>query len=54
MASGTTNVLVYLPDADDEPRAGSFPRDSSAAFRRLPLTDAEFEAVTNNVPPQMR
>lgn len=34
--------------------AGNSPREAWAAFRRLPLTEAEFQAIETNVAPYMR
>jgi predicted TIM-barrel fold metal-dependent hydrolase len=32
----------------------NLPKDGWAAFRKLPLSDAEFETIARNVPPYMR
>jgi predicted TIM-barrel fold metal-dependent hydrolase len=38
----------------DAPAPNNVPRITWAAFRKLPLTDAEFRAIENNVAPYMR
>jgi uncharacterized protein len=39
----------------DAPARGNLPpREGWAAFRRLPLTDAEFQIIASNVPPYLR
>jgi uncharacterized protein len=38
----------------DAPTPDNLPRNTWAAFRQLPLTDAEFRTVENNVAPYMR
>lgn len=38
----------------DAPTPDNLPRDNWAAFRRLPLTDAEFQAISSNIPPYIQ
>jgi uncharacterized protein len=39
----------------DAPARGNLPpREGWAAFRRLPLTDAEFQTIATNIPPYLR
>jgi predicted TIM-barrel fold metal-dependent hydrolase len=45
---GTTRVLY----GTDSAQGGNLrPRESWAAFRKLPLSEAEFARIANNVPP---
>lgn len=44
--------VLYGSDAATNPLA--YPKAGWAAFRRLPLTDAEFNVIANNVAPYMR
>jgi len=43
--------ILYGSDAATP---GNTPREGWAAFRKLPLTDAEFRTIANNIPPYMR
>lgn len=38
----------------DAPIPNNSPRENWAAFRALPLTDAEFQIIASNIPPYMR
>ena len=44
--------ILYGSDA--AAGANLTPREGWAAFRKLPLTDAEFAVIAGNVPPYMR
>lgn len=44
--------ILYGSDATTPPNLP--PREGWAAFRKLPLTDAEFQTIAGNVPPYMR
>jgi len=44
--------VLYGSDAAASPLA--YPRAGWAAFRRLPLSEAEFRAIANNITPYMR
>jgi predicted TIM-barrel fold metal-dependent hydrolase len=49
-ALGVQRVLY----GSDAATPTNLPKDGWAAFRKLPLTDAEFETIARNVPPYMR
>jgi predicted TIM-barrel fold metal-dependent hydrolase len=47
-----TDKLLY---GTDSAQGGNLrPRESWAAFRKLPLTEAEFARIAGNVPPYFR
>jgi predicted TIM-barrel fold metal-dependent hydrolase len=43
--------ILYGSDAATP---GNSPREGWATFRKLPLSDAEFRTIANNIPPYMR
>jgi predicted TIM-barrel fold metal-dependent hydrolase len=45
--------VLYGSDGTDEEGTGTTPRKGWAAFRMLPLTDAEFRTIADNVAPYM-
>ena len=47
---GLERILYGSDGATD----GNAPREAWAAFRTLPLTDAEFRTIATNVPPYLR
>jgi uncharacterized protein len=43
-----------LYGSDGAAGGNAAPREAWAAFRKLPLTDAEFQTIAANVPPYLR